>query len=138
MDHRTAGRLLATVALLCLSGKVATARDLTFAERVRSQRAIDRVYYSHQTGVRRPFEDAVPVEASERTVRRSLEEFRRLDRIGVRVDRDALLKESERIERESRLPERLDEIRRALGGDPDLFLECFVRPVLVSRLSSLA
>ena len=38
----------------------ARARELTFADRVRCQEAIDRVHYSHQIGVTRPFEEALP------------------------------------------------------------------------------
>src|SRR5437867_2691180 len=36
------------------------ARNLTFEDRVKAQEAIERVYYSHQIGATKPFEEAVP------------------------------------------------------------------------------
>ena len=50
------------------------ARDLTFEERVRAQEAIDRVYYSHQIGATKPFEEAVPRSALEAKVTTYLKE----------------------------------------------------------------
>src|SRR5262245_11539258 len=48
------------------------ARTLTFEERVRAQEAIERVYYQHQIGATRPFEEAVPRAALEAKVRDAL------------------------------------------------------------------
>ena len=57
------------------------ARDLTFEERVRAQEAIDHVYYSHQIGATRPFEEAVPRELLERKVRRYLKQSAALEEL---------------------------------------------------------
>ena len=43
-----------------LASRIA-ARDLTFEDRIKAQEAIERVYYAHQIGATRPFEEAVPV-----------------------------------------------------------------------------
>src|SRR4029450_13357695 len=50
------------------------ARDLTVEERVRAQEAIERVYFSHQIGAVKRFEEAVPRGVIEQKVRRYLEE----------------------------------------------------------------
>jgi hypothetical protein len=47
-------------------------RLLSFEDRLACQEAIERVYYSHQIGATRPFEEAVPREVLERKVRTSL------------------------------------------------------------------
>ena len=52
-----------------LGASAVQARDLTFAERVRAQQAIERVYYSHQVGATRPFDEAVPGAVLEKKVR---------------------------------------------------------------------
>jgi hypothetical protein len=59
------------IALLIASAVYA--RELTFEERVRAQEAIERVYYSHQIGATKPFEEAVPRSAIEGRVSTFLE-----------------------------------------------------------------
>src|SRR5204863_2854107 len=51
----------------------------------------------------------------------------------VVTDED-LLREWERVRRDTRFPEGLLEIERALSNDPRTILECFIRPILVDRL----
>jgi len=110
-------------------------RDLTFEERVRAQEAIERVYYAHQIGATRPFEEAVPGATLERKVRTYLKESLALERLwGAQVTATALREEWERIARSTRMPERLEELHAALGHDAMLIQECLVRPVLVHRL----
>jgi len=118
---------------------VAAHRDLTFEERVRAQEAIERVYYAHQIGATRPFEEAVPRAILERKVRTYLKESLALERLwGAPVTATALREEWERIARSTRMPERLEELHAALGHDAVLIQECLVRPVLVHRLVRLA
>src|SRR5215471_7374071 len=62
------------LAVACLGGGVVQARELSFAQRVEAQRAIERVYYSHQTGATLPFERAVPEDILEQKVRSYLKE----------------------------------------------------------------
>jgi hypothetical protein len=55
-------RAMVLVAVTIAAGTAATlsAREFTFEERVRAQEAIERVYYAHQIGATKPFEEAVP------------------------------------------------------------------------------
>src|SRR5262250_632443 len=54
--------------ILPFLGSAAPGRTLTFEDRVRAQEAIERVYYSHQIGTTKPFEDAMPRAAVEAKV----------------------------------------------------------------------
>ena len=101
-------------------------RPITFEDRVEAQEAIERVYYSHQIGTTRPFEEAVPREAIERKVRAYLER--------PAPTSGDVQQELRRIISTTRLPQRLEEVFAALGHDPVLIQECFVRPNLVVRL----
>ncbi len=122
----------------CIAGlatDATSARDLTFVERVAAQEAIERVYYSHQIGATKPFEEAVPREALENKVRAYLKKSAALDRFwGTTVTGDMLHAELKRMMLGSRMPERLQEIFEALGRDEFLAEECLARPVLVDRL----
>jgi len=107
---------------------------LSFAQRVAAQEAIERVYYRHQQGATKPFEEAVPREALEAKVTRSLKGSLMLERYWNRpVTREALQAELDRIVRGTLAPDRLEEIFGALGRDPVLVQETFVRDVLVNR-----
>src|SRR5262249_5130072 len=100
-----------------------------------AQRAIERVYYSHQTGATLPVEQAVPQELLEHKVRTYLRESAALEKYyRSAITGEALRREAERIVASTRFPDRLREIDAALGHDPFLFEECFARPVLVERL----
>src|SRR5262249_25859012 len=68
--HRGAAAALAS--MLCLG--LAHARELSLDDRVNAQEAIERVYYAHQMGATRPFEEAVPRETIERKVRTYLDQ----------------------------------------------------------------
>src|SRR5262245_56552908 len=110
--------------------------DLTFKQRVEAQRAIERVYYSHQIGATKPFEVGVPEEVIEKKVRNYLKQSAALERFwNTPVTPEALRAELQRIAGRTRMPERLLEIYSALDGDPVRIQECFVRPLLVERLS---
>ncbi len=128
--------LIALGSLLALGVEVASARDLSFEERVRTQEAIERVYYSHQIGATKPFEEAVPRGLLERQVRDYLKKSAALDLLWrTPVTGEALRAELERIARNTRFPGRLREIFSALGDDPVILEECFARASLVDRLS---
>ncbi len=102
---------------LCLATP-AIARELSFEQRVAAQREIDRVYYSHQLGATLPFEQAVPLAATEAKVRASLQESLLLETdYDTPLTAEAFARELQRIERDTRYPERLREIYAALGND---------------------
>jgi N-acetylneuraminic acid mutarotase len=114
----------------------ALTRELTFADRVAAQRAIDRVYHSHQVGLTTPFEQAVPQPVLEAKVERYLRLSAALERYwNTPVTSEMLRAEMERQARETRMPNRLREIHAALGDDSFLIQECLVRPALVERLT---
>src|SRR6185295_10507020 len=114
----------------------ASARDLTFDERVKAQEAIERVYYAHQTGATKPFEQAVPREVLERKVETYLKQSVALETYWrTPVTSEMLRAEMERQAKGSRMPERLRELYEALGNDPVLVAECLARPALVDRLA---
>jgi N-acetylneuraminic acid mutarotase len=121
--------------LLVGAGFVRTdARDLTFEQRLVAQRAIERVYYSHQSGVTEPFDEVVPREVLERKVKTYLEESAALESFWrTSVSAMALRNEMERIARSTRFPDRLREMYTVLGNDPFLVQECLARATLVDR-----
>src|SRR5437867_7145332 len=134
-------RRLAPIAVLSLGIALApiaqaVARDLTFEDRVKAQEAIERVYYSHQIGATKPFEEAVPQAVLEQKVRTYLKETVALERLWhTPVTAEMLRDELERMARQTRMPERLRDLYSALGGDSFLIQECLARPRLVDRLA---
>ncbi len=128
--------LIFSAVLVCLVASPATARDLTFEDRVQAQEAIERVYYSHQVGATKPFESAVPRSVLEAKVRNYLKQSVALEQYWNKPLTASMLRaEAERISRASRMPERLRELDAALGHDSFLVQECLVRPALVDRLA---
>ena len=124
------------IALAALVAPAVQARDLTFEDRVRAQEAIERVYYSHQIGASKPFEEAVPRPALEAKVEKYLKQSVALERFwNTPVTAEMLQAEMERQARQTRMPERLSELYSALGDDPSLVRECLARPALVDRLT---
>src|SRR5262245_9439469 len=102
---------------------------------MRAQEAIARVYYSHVIGAMRPFEEAVPRSVLERQVRAYLEQSRAWEeRHRQAITESLLAAEWDRIERSTKMPERLREIVDVLQGDRELLRECVARPALVQRV----
>lgn len=133
---RRAGALTLSLWIITSLRGITLARDLTVEERVRAQEAIERVYFSHQIGAVKRFEEAVPRGVIEQKVRRYLEETAVLRDIWhVDVTGQMLENETARLGRETRMPQRLRELYAALGSDPFLIQECLARPVLVDRLA---
>src|SRR5215813_9507184 len=121
-------RFLAGVAaVVFVSG--AGARGLSFEDRVKAQEAIERVYYSHQIGATKPFEEAVPRPRLEEKVVKYLRESAALEELwGRPILADALHREVQRLSTNSRMPTRLQEIYGALRNDPLMISECLARP----------
>jgi N-acetylneuraminic acid mutarotase len=121
-------------ALFCASPLMA--RELGLDERIRAQEAIERVYYSHQIGATRPFEEAVPRRLIEKKVLTYLRQTAALEQVwSTPLTSTVLRRELERIVRQTRRPDRLQEIFQALGNDPFLIQECVARPAVVARLA---
>src|SRR5436309_9688857 len=136
MRRRPASTALLYASLLLASQGWVMARDLTFEDRVKAQEAIERVYYSHQIGANRPFEETVPRELLEIKVRDYLRKEGLLEQFWrTPVTAESLLRETQRIARETRFPDRLKEIYESLGNDALLVQECLAKPTLVDRLA---
>jgi hypothetical protein len=131
--------ILAAVLLLATVTTMAAEpaqRTLTFADRVKAQEAIERVYYSHQIGATKPFEQAVPQAVLEGKVRKYLDETAALAVYWKTAVTDEMLqRELERMAHGSRMPDRLLELYAALGNDSFLVKECLARAALVDRLA---
>src|SRR5213592_3826736 len=128
MRHRPASTAVLFLSVLLAPPARAMARDLAFEERVKAQEAIERVYYAHQIGATKPFEEAVPREVLERKVRIYLKQTVALERFWkTPVTARMLQSESERMAQGTRMPERLGELYAALGHDPVVILECLAR-----------
>ena len=111
--------LLLALAALGSSAVAAEQRTLTLEERVAAQEAIERVYYSHQIGATKPFEEAVPRELLETKVRTYLKQSVALELFWrTPVTGEMLRAELQRIASNSRSPERVQDVYAALGNDP--------------------
>jgi hypothetical protein len=123
------------IAVTFAGPSVALARDLTFAQRVEAQRAIERVYYIHRSGGARGFEATVTDALLAKKVRTYLGESVALEEFWkTPVTATMLRREVDRMTAGSRLPERLSELRAALGHDERLLAETLARETLVDRL----
>src|SRR5437867_8288683 len=90
------------VCLILFSIVPAQARELTFEERVNAQEAIERVYYSHQIGATKPFEEVVSRPVLEQKVRVYLKETVALEKYWhTQITGDMLQKEMERMARQT-------------------------------------
>ena len=141
------GRISVAVAVLLLcsapvasGGRLGSApgepRTLTFEDRVAAEEAIGRVYYRHQLGATKPFEEAMPRALLEERVRKYLQQTVALEtywKTGVTAE--LLDRELDRMVRGTRLPDRLQELFEALHADPFLIKETLARATLVDRLT---
>src|SRR4030095_687415 len=64
------------------------ARELSLQERLRAQEVIERVYYSHQIGVTRPFDAAVPRSVLEKKVRTYLQHVLKTSATSLKSSKD--------------------------------------------------
>ena len=134
--HRLFIRVAVASILLVLPVAGADSGELSLADRIAAQRAIERVYYSHQLAAQRPFEQAVPDAIVERKVRDALKQSVALERFWkTPITADMLRREMDRMSRHSRMPGRLRELYATLGDDPILIQECLARPALAGRLA---
>jgi hypothetical protein len=124
------------LAAVLSQGAAPQARGLTFEQRVQAQEAIERLYYAHQIGATRPFEEAVPRAVLEKKVRTYLEQSAALETFWKTPVTSLMLhRELERMAAGTRIPERLRELYAVLGNDPFLIQESLARPALVDRLA---
>ena len=116
-------------------------RAFGFAERVAYQRAIEDVYWRHriwpkENPDRKPSLDAVMSQAQlQKKVTGYLHDSLVLEDYWQRpITARQLQAEMNRIARDTKQPEVLQELFEALGNDPAVIAECLARPILAERL----
>jgi N-acetylneuraminic acid mutarotase len=116
-------------------------KTLTFAQRVAYQRAIEEVYWRHRIWPKenpdpKPPLDAVMSEAQlETKVAEYLHKSHVLENYWQRpITSEQLQTEIDRMARDTKQPEILQELFEALGNDPFVVAECLARPILSERL----
>jgi hypothetical protein len=121
-----------------------TTAELTFAQRVSYQRAIEDVYWRHRIWPRsrgehpdpKPSLDKVMTQAQlEKKVADYLRDSQALEDYWQQpITAEQLQAETERMAKHTRQPEVLRELFAALGNDPFVIAECLARPALSARL----
>ena len=116
-------------------------RQLSFADRVAYQRAIEEVYWRHRIWPKerpdpKPSLDAVMSQAAiEQKVEDYLRDSELLEEEWQKpITPEQLQAEMDRMAQHTKQPEVLREIFAALGNDPFVIAECLARPVLSERL----
>jgi len=110
------------------------AQAATTEELINDRAAIERVYHAHRTGSTEPFEQALPAPELRRLVERdSAREAALRTRYGKEITAAQVAAEVARIDRTTRAPETLAEIKAALGNDAGRFAEAFAKPIVVER-----
>jgi hypothetical protein len=123
------------------AGVRAAQRSLTFEERVAYQQAIEKVYWRHRIW---PGENPEPKPSLDQvmplsTIGEQVEDYLRqseaLEAYWQRpITGEQLQAEMDRMARQTKRPEMLEELWAALGHDPFVIAECLARPALVHRL----
>src|SRR5215470_12924318 len=116
-------------------------RNLTFAQRVAYQRAIEEVYWRHRiwpstnAGPKPPLNEVMSQAQVEKKVEDYLRNSQALEDHWQRpITTEQLQAEMDRMARHTKQPEVLREIFEALGHDPFVIAECLARPALAERL----
>jgi hypothetical protein len=116
-------------------------RTLTFKERVSYQRAVEEVYWRHRIwpkdnpNPKPPLDAAISQAALEKKVQDYLRDSQALgDYSHQPITAEQLQAEMDRMAQDTKQPEVLRELFKALGNDPLVIAECLARPVLTERL----
>ena len=116
-------------------------RTLTFADRVAYQRAIEEVYWRHRIWPKeRPdpkpsLDEIIPPAQLEKKVMDYLRNSQALENYWQRpLTAEQLQAEMDRMAKNTKQPEVLRELFKALGNDPFVIAECLAKPVLSERL----
>jgi len=128
---------------LTQAGEKASARTLTFEDRVTYQYAIEEVYWRHRICPKdnpgpKPSLDVV---VSRRQIEKKVEDYLRksqlvADQRRLPITASELQAEIERLATHTRNPDMLRELFVVLGSDAFVIAECLARPVLAERLAS--
>lgn len=86
MARLLAAAVVIVAVLPCLASEAGQSRLLTFEDRVTAQEAIERIYYSHQIGATKPFDDVIPRPSLVRKVEQTLKFSAALQSLwGIRI-----------------------------------------------------
>jgi hypothetical protein len=97
--------------------------------------AVERVYHNHRLATNSPFEKVMTREAAENLVRAEQHKEAVLQKVyHVVITEDQVRAEMQRIEKSTRTPEILREIKATLGNDTKRFQRTVVRPLLVDQI----
>jgi hypothetical protein len=118
--------------LALLTGISTEACDLTAL--LSDRQAVERVYHAHRTGAKLPFQEAIRLEDLQRMVEVDLLKEEALKLVyRTEIGANDVQAEVDRINRTTRAPEVLAELKAALGNDPVRFARAVVKPLLVDR-----
>ena len=131
----------AILLLLAGFGGATIARDLTFEDRVRAQKAIEQVYWNHRIWPREnpqpkpPLSEVMTDDAIRTKVENYLRESNALETWWRRpIAAGQLQAEMDRMAKQSRDPQVLRELFDALGNDPFLIAETLALQTLADKL----
>ncbi len=138
---RNSSELDSKPALTINASQNARPRELSFADRVAYQYAIEEAYWRHRIW---PKENGGPKPALDATitatqVRQKVENYLRNSELLANywqqpITPNQLQAEMERMAHQTKQPDLLAELFAALNNDPALIAECLIRPVLTERL----
>jgi hypothetical protein len=118
-------------------------KQLSLADRIAYQRAIEEVYWRHRIwpgvspGSKPSLEEVMPPARLEQKVKDYVRNSQALEDYWQQPIRpEQLQAEMERMAQRTRQPEVLRELFAALGNDPFVIAECLARPVLSERLAA--
>ena len=128
-------------AVALLYASAASARALTYEDRVAAQKAIEQVYWNHRLwpadnpGPKPPLSEVMPDTAIRARVEDYLLNSNALDSVlGRPITAADLQRELDRMAGSSRAPVLLHELFDALGNDPHVIAETLVRETLADNL----
>jgi len=120
-------------------------RQLSFADRVAYQRAIEEVYWRHRIWPKRrpgpmpPLDAVMPQATIEQKVQDYVHHSELVEEEWQKpITSEQLQAEMERMAQHTKQPEVLRELFAALDNDPFVIAECLARPVLTERLELAA
>ena len=113
-------------------------RQLSLADRVAYQYAIEEVYWRHRIWPKENASAKPPLDEvmSPADIRHKVENYLRNSQFLAEqpITPEQLQSEMERMARDTKQPEVLHELFSALGNDPAIIAECLARQVLTERL----
>ncbi len=133
---RAAAFIAAFALAAAVTAQAAPSAEPSPSERIRCQRALEKVSWSHRSeSGGSSFEQAVPEAVVQRKAEDAVLQTAALRRFwGVDITPEQLQAELDRIAAHSKSPARLRELFAALGNDPVKAAECLARPLLADRL----